>query len=254
MQLLLQGLVPIMFPADDFRTSAHSASHIPGETPRPDLEGQVFNQLALSQALLNLLKGDKVVTPSGRSMALPVGNSSASSVILLYGAPCLGLDVGALKDFTRDFRQPLEPRDVLRVYVEPLSMLNLDDHHRISNSAVRTLRFIVQSFRERGRGAAVSLGAWRECCVLDDSVLFSCADSADIVVNTSVVYELAVLKSLAEPLLRAVPLGSMHYTDARTLLALTAQVEPLSELHVSSESALREFIGAGEPFVGAVGT
>ncbi len=133
---------------------------------------------------------------------------------------------------------------VFRLYVSCLTQLNIDRHNRIPTTDVRLLRRIVRDSWSRGYSAAETLSRWPSVRDGERRWIFPFQENADANFNTALVYELAVLRPLAEPLLRQVDPGSPHYVEVKRLLAFLAWVHPLNNLDlVPDNSLLREFVG-----------
>ena len=130
-----------------------------------------------------------------------------------------------------------------KVYVSPLSDLNIDDHNMISNSDVRLLRRIVRDNRTRGYSAEDTIKKWQD--VRDGEVknIFPFQNDVDFVYNSSLIYEIGVLKLYAEPLLYRIRHSSPQYEEAVRLLNFLNLFVGVSTDEVPSDSLLREFIG-----------
>ena len=130
-----------------------------------------------------------------------------------------------------------------KVYVSPLSDLNIDDHNMISNSDVRLLRRIVRDNRTRGYSAEATIEKWQD--VRDGEVknIFPFQNDVDFVFNSSLIYEIGVLKLFAEPLLYRIRHSSPQYEEAVRLLNFLNLFVGVSTDEIPSDSLLREFIG-----------
>jgi uridine kinase len=134
-------------------------------------------------------------------------------------------------------------RQTFRIYVSCLTQLNLDRYNRISTTDTRLLRRIVRDARERGYPAQVTIQRWESVRRGEKNYIFPYQENADVFFNSALVYELAALGSLAEPLLRQVPCGSIEYIEAKRLLAFLEWFLPLDITLIPDNSILREFIG-----------
>ena len=134
-------------------------------------------------------------------------------------------------------------KQTLRVYVSALTQLNLDRHNRVSTTDTRLLRRIVRDARERGYSAKDTIQRWESVRRGEKRHIFPYQENSDVMFNSALVYELSVLKPLAEPLLRQVPYGSYEYVEAKRLLAFLEWFLPLENKWIPDNSILREFIG-----------
>ena len=130
-----------------------------------------------------------------------------------------------------------------RIYVSALTQLNLDRHNRVSTTDTRLLRRIVRDARERGYTAADTIARWESVRRGEKRYIFPFQENADAMFNSALVYELASLKPLAEPLLRQVPHGTSEYIEAKRLLAFIEWFLPLDRELIPENSLAREFLG-----------
>jgi uridine kinase len=130
-----------------------------------------------------------------------------------------------------------------RVYVSALTQLNLDRHNRVSTTDTRLIRRIVRDARERGYVARDTISRWESVRRGEKRYIFPYQENADIMFNSALVYELAGLKPLAEPLLRQVPHGTPEYIEAKRLLAFLEWFLPIDIDLIPENSIAREFLG-----------
>jgi uridine kinase len=124
-----------------------------------------------------------------------------------------------------------------------LTQLNLDRHNRVSTTDTRLIRRIVRDARDRGYSAAQTIARWESVRRGERLHIFPHQENADAMFNSALVYELSVLRPLAEPLLAQVPYGTPEYVEARRLLAFLDWFLPIESKWVPDNSILREFIG-----------
>ena len=130
-----------------------------------------------------------------------------------------------------------------KIYISPLTILNIDIHNRISLTDNRLLRRIVRDNRTRGCPVEETLKMWRKVRLGEEKHIFPNQDSADAIFNTALIYELGVLKTYVEPLLYSVPIDSPYYEEAVRLINILNTFQPIPSDAVPDESLLREFIG-----------
>ena len=129
-------------------------------------------------------------------------------------------------------------------YMLDLSVIFFDEYNRIRTTDMRLLRRMVRDSQFRSHDAETTLRTWSDVRDGEEKYIFPYQSSADIIFNTTLIYEFAVLKKYAEPLLRAVPQSAgMAYTTARRLLNILSYVKPLEDEVIPNNSILREFIG-----------
>lgn len=131
----------------------------------------------------------------------------------------------------------------LHLYLGALTQLTISDHNRISTTDTRLLRRLVRDNQFRAHSAEETLKIWRNVRFGEESYIFPFQEEADIIFNTALLYELPVLKVLAEPLLKAIPNTSPVANEAHRLLEFLSIFQPLNPAMVPSNSILREFIG-----------
>jgi uridine kinase len=136
------------------------------------------------------------------------------------------------------------PKETLyHIYVSALTQLNLDRHNRVPTTDSRLIRRITRDARTRGYSAAETIGRWESVRRGEKRHIFPYQENADVMFNSALVYELSVLKPLAEPLLLQVERDSRQWVEAKRLLAFLQWFLPAPPTQVPENSLLREFIG-----------
>jgi uridine kinase len=160
---------------------------------------------------------------------------SENDILIIEGLHALNEDLGI--NIPRDNK--------FKLYISPLTVLNIDNYNRISTSFVRKLRRIVRDNRNRGYSANETLDSWRKVRAGEEKYIFPFQEETDMIFNTAFIYELSVLKTYAEPLLYSVPEDSIHYDEARQLIRFLKNFLPIPSEEIPKDSLLREFIGGG---------
>jgi len=137
----------------------------------------------------------------------------------------------------------LPTQQTFRVYVSALTQLNIDRHNRVPTTDVRLIRRIVRDATYRGYSAVDTLSRWESVRRGEKRNIFPYQENADIMFNSALLYELAVLRPLAEPLLLQVEPRKPHYIEARRLLSILGWLQTMDTELVPDNSLLREFIG-----------
>ena len=132
-----------------------------------------------------------------------------------------------------------------RIYVSALNQINLDEHNRIPSSDGRLLRRIVRDAMTRGNDARETISRWDSVRKGEEDNIFPYQEYADVMFNSSLIYELAVLKQYVEPLLLGVSKDSPEYVEAKRLLKFLDYFVGIGNDNVPTNSLLREFIGGG---------
>lgn len=136
---------------------------------------------------------------------------------------------------------PLENK--YKIYISPLTGLNLDNHNRISTTDNRLLRRIVRDNKTRGYNVVDTIERWPTVRNGEEKYIFPYQDEADCVFNSALIYELGVLKTYVEPLLYSVDSNSKYYNEAKRLINMLKMFLPIPSEDIPKDSLLREFIG-----------
>lgn len=133
---------------------------------------------------------------------------------------------------------------VFKIYISALTQLNIDNHNRVRTTDARLIRRIVRDSSYRGHDAIKTIAMWKNVRDGEEHNIFPFQEEADVMFNSALVYELAVLKKHVEPLLMAIDDTTREYAEARRLLKLLSNFIPIeNECHILKNSILREFIG-----------
>ena len=239
-QLRALGLEPLAVSLDDYYNSPSLAPK--DEYGKPDLESlDALDVPFLNEQLTALLDGREVTLPvfdfkTGSRRAGRTVKAGRRTIVILEG-------IHGLNDrLTGSI--PAEKK--WKLYVSPLTQLNLDDHNRVPTSDNRLLRRIVRDHQFRGVGASKTIAMWSSVRRGELRNIFPFQEGADFVFNSALDYELSVLKVYAEPLLRSVPPCEEAFTEAVRLLTFLENFTPILPQIVPDESILREFIGGSD--------
>lgn len=132
-----------------------------------------------------------------------------------------------------------------RIYISALTQLNIDEHNRIPSTDGRLLRRLVRDARTRGASATKTISMWPSVRRGEEKNIFPYQEYADVMFNSSLIYELAVLKQEVEPLLFGVSKESTEYLEAKRLLKFLDYFVGIGSENVPTNSLLREFVGGG---------
>lgn len=243
-QLKVDGLDPLYLGTDDYFVERE-------ETPmdangEPDYENLGAVDIGLfNQNMNDLLAGKEVDLPTfdfltghkvfGKRMT----KISGRQPIVIEGIHGLNEELTA----------QIPKEEKFKIYISPLTQLNIDGHNRIPTTEERMLRRMVRDYRYRGKAAQTTLEEWAKVRAGEDVNIFPYNGEADVLFNSYHAYEIAVLKKYAEPLLAAVGEEEPSYMTAQRLLAFLQFFHRIEDDHIIvNNSILREFIG-GSVFV-----
>lgn len=236
-QLLAQGLSPLSVEMDNYFLDRDKTPR--NEQGEIDFESiNALNRKRLANDLRRLIKGEAVQIPRYN---FKNGKSEQGETIQLEPNQLLILE--GINGLNPDLIPEIEAERTFRIYVSDLTQLNLDRHNRISTTDTRLIRRIVRDASERGYSAKDTISRWESVRRGEKLYIFPYQENADVMFNSALVYELAALKPLAEPLLRQVPLGTPEFIEAKRLLALLEWFLPIDSEMIPDNSLLREFIG-----------
>ena len=239
-QLRVHGKKPVLISLDDYYLDRDKIT--PGPDGKLDLEHINTIDTELFQAhLCQLLDGERVELPSfdfKSGKRIWQGNTlqlSQDSVIIIEGLHALNPVL--LPD-------DLDRKLIFRLYVSPLLPLNLDDHNRIPTSLIRLLRRIVRDYRTRGACVQQTMEMWDSVRRGEKRWIFPFQENADMIFNSSALYELAVLKKYIYPLLLEVQPEESCYEQARSLVKILNYIQQADvDDEIPPTSLVREFIG-----------
>lgn len=237
MYLKTFGLNPIPLSLDDYFLNRDETPL--NEFGKPDFESLRAIDIKLFNNQINkLLKGQKVNTPTFDFIE---GKKSFNKPIQMNS--CDILVVEGLHALSNDLLKEIPKNKKFKIYISPLVYLNIDNDNRINLTDIRLIRRMVRDNRTRGYKPSHTLSTWNEVRIGEEQYVFPYQDQADVIFNTFLAYELAVLKVYAEPLLYQVTKEDPEYLTALRLIKLLDLVLPLPSEDVPSLSILREFIG-----------
>ncbi|MGD2027960.1 MAG: nucleoside kinase, partial [Anaerolineales bacterium] len=236
-QLLAHGLQPFPLELDNYFVDRE-------QTPLDEEGNYDFEHIdALDRARLNmdirrLIDGERVYLPkfdfiSGRRIAGDEIQLQQDQIIILEGIH--GLNPALL--------QEIPTENTFRIYISALTQLNLDRQNRVSTTDTRLLRRIVRDVNNRGYTPQETISRWESVRLGEKRYIFPYQENADVMFNSALVYELAALKPLVEPLLRQVPFGTPEHIEVKRLLALLEWFLPIETDFVPDNSIIREFVG-----------
>ena len=234
------GLNPIAISIDNYFVDRDKTPRLPDGSY--DFESlNAINVELFNRNLKDLLDGKEVTLPVYNFIT---GKSELSDESIKLGEKEI-LIVEGLHALNEELTYSIDKKNKYKIYLCPLTVLSLDNHNRIRTTDNRLLRRIVRDNRTRGYSASDTLSSWGKVREGEEKYVFPFQDEADVIFNTSLIYELGVLKTYAEPLLYSVEESDPMYKEAVRLLNLLKNILPISNDYIPVDSIVREFIGGG---------
>ncbi len=239
-QLRVHGKRPILMSLDDYYIDRDKV--LPGEDGRIDLEHiNTIDTGLFAEHLCALLQGKEVEIPS-YSFALGRRVWNGHKIKLERDAVIIIEGLHALNPVL--LPQELDPSLVFKLYVSPLLALNLDDHNRIPSSYLRLLRRIVRDYETRNSSVGQTVEMWGSVRRGEERWIYPFQENADVIFNSSTLYELAVLKKHIFPLLTAVEPDEDCYDSVRSIVKILNFVHEADvDDEIPPTSLVREFVG-----------
>ena len=238
LQLRINGLKPKTISVDNYFVERQNTPK--DENGQYDFEAiEAIDTNLLNNDLIKLLNGEEVKMPTfnfhtgtkeykGDTMKL-----EEDEVLIMEGIHCLNDEL--------TFLIPKEQK--FKIYISCLTVLNIDYYNRISTTDSRLIRRIVRDYQFRGYSAMHTLRMWQSVNNGEAKNIFPYQEEADVMFNSSLIYELSVLKDYAIPLLKEIRQEEKEFSEAKRLYSMLSYFESISEKDVPSNSLLREFIG-----------
>ena len=237
-QLVANGLKPLQISLDDYFVNRD-------QTPRDENGEYDYESIyALNLNLINeqfnaLFRGEEVELPKydfQTGVSRPSGKKlkmQENNVLVVEGIHALNPELTAHIPESQKFR----------VYVSALTTILLDDHNYIPTTDNRLLRRIIRDYKYRGVDARESIRRWPSVRSGENKWIFPFQENADAVFNSAMLFELAVIKQQAEPLLEQVPENCEEYSEAYRLRKFLKYIRPIPNKDIPPTSLLREFLG-----------
>lgn len=237
-QLRLNGLKPVTISVDNY--FVERPQNPIDENGNYNFEClEAIDVKLLNEHLLRLLNGEEVEIPTfdfevgtkrynGNTLKL-----ADDEVLVIEGIHCLN-----------DKLTPLIPKEQkYKIYISCLTVLNIDEHNRISTTDTRLIRRMVRDSQFRGYKALHTLQMWDSVVEGEEKNIFPFQEEADSMFNSSLIYELAVLKDYAIPLLEEIDNSNPEYSEAKRLYRMLGYFESIPADYLPNNSLLREFVG-----------
>ena len=237
-QLKLNGIKPITISVDNYFVERK-------DTPRDENGNYDFERLdAIDLKLFNdhlskLLRGEEVQLPifdfktGTKSFTGEKIKMRNNELLVIEGIHCLNDKLTSAIPLERKYK----------IYISALTVLNIDYYNRISTTDTRLIRRLVRDYNFRGYEALHTLQNWDMVNRGEENNIFPFQEQADSMFNTSLIYEISVLKKYAMPLLKAIDNTHPEYSEAKSLYELLKYFDDIGDEYIPKNSLLREFIG-----------
>ena len=237
-QLLACGLRPMSFSTDDYFVNRVDTPKLPnGDYDFDNIETVEYS--LLEEHLLRLMQGERVEIPeynfvtgkrewNGKKLKL-----SNDTVLIIEGIHALN------PLLTKKIDDALK----YKIYISALTSISLDDHNWIPVRDNRLLRRIIRDYNKGAYTAQQTIAQWKNVCEAEDQWIFPFQESADVMFNSALNIEFAVLRTHAEIILTSVPRNCPEYGEAHRLLKFIRFFTPISDKEIPPTSIMREFVG-----------
>ena len=240
-QLRLNGIKPVTISVDNYFVEREdNPKNEKGEYDFECLEA--IDRDLLNKHLLALLEGKEIEMPefdfregtkkyNGKKLKL-----AKDEVLVIEGIHCLN----------DKLTEKIPHEQKYKVYISALTVLNMDSFNRISTTDTRLIRRIVRDNKFRGYTAKQTIATWNNVNKGEQNNIYPFQEGADSIFNTSLIYELGVLKNEIMPLLEEITKEEPEYAEARRLMEILRYFQTIPENMVPSNSLLKEFLGGGD--------
>ena len=237
-QLLACGLRPLSFSTDDYFVNRVDTPKLPnGDYDFDNIEAVDYH--LLEDHLTRLMKGERVEVPeynfstgkrewNGKKLKL-----AGDTVLIIEG-------IHALNPL---LTQQIDDSLKYKVYISALTSISLDDHNWIPVHDNRLLRRIIRDYNKGAFTAQETIAQWKNVCEAEDKWIFPYQETADVMFNSALNIEFAVLRTHAEIILSSVPKNCPEYSEAHRLLKFIHYFLPVSDKEIPPTSIMREFLG-----------
>lgn len=237
-QLRVNGLIPIAISLDDYFVDRD-------KSPRDENGELDFESIYALD--LELFNKDLVMLMEGKEVEIPTYNFKSGTRQWLghkIKLPQNGvLVIEGIHGLNNMLTSSIQSKNKFKIYISALTQLNLDSHNRIATTDVRRIRRIVRDFLSRGYGGETTLNMWPSIRRGEEKNIFIFQEEADIMFNSTLVYELCILKKYALEELKKISPTSSAYYEATRLISFLNLFKDIDKELVPSNSILREFIG-----------
>ena len=237
-QLAVNGLRPYQISLDDYFVDREKTPH--DEFGEYDFESlDAIDIEFFNQQLLELLDGKEINLP-GFDFQLGQRKESGKKLKLQHGDI---LVVEGIHGMNPDLLTQIDRKYTFNIFISALTQISFDEHTHVSTADNRLLRRIIRDSKYRGYPAWETLKRWPSVRRGEEKNIFPYQENADVMFNSATLYELAVLKKYAEPVLKQVAENREEYIEANRLLKFLSWFKQIDDAEIPPTSLLREFLG-----------
>lgn len=242
-QLAVNGMKPVMISLDDYFVDRDKTpKDVFGEYDFEAIEAidieffnrhliQLFNHEAIELPTFNFTIGQRI--PSGKILQLGPG-----SILIVEG----------IHGMNPNLIPHINPENTYKIFLSALTQISFDDQNHISTTDNRLIRRMIRDSKYRNYTAQETIRRWPSVRAGEDKNIFPYQENADVMFNSALVYELAVLKKYAEPLLKSVNENQEEFSESNRLLKFLSYFKPIDDMEIPPTSLIREFLG-GSSFI-----
>lgn len=241
-QLMVLGLRPVQISLDNYFVDREL-------TPRDENGEYNFETLQaiditlFNENLSDLLQGKDVLLPR---FDFTTGKRNNGERLKISGDQVLIVE--GIHGLNPGLTPSIRPQCKFGIFVSALTQISIDAHNPIPSTDNRLIRRMVRDYRFRNYSALDTLRRWESVRHGEEQYIFPFQENADVMFNSALLYELAVLKTYAEPLLKTIPENETEYAEALRLMKFLSYFQPVSAREIPPTSILREFLG-GSSFI-----
>lgn len=238
-QLRVNGYKTLYMGTDDYYKEL--SERVYDENGEPDLESIKAIDTKLFMSNINdLLDGKEVDLPhydfstASKKFGTRITKLDKNQIIVIEGIH------GMNDELTENIADDVK----FKIYISPFTPISIDHHNRISTTDARMLRRLVRDHKFRNAPAQQTIGMWPKVRSSEDANIFPYNSKADVFFNSNCIYEYAVLKKYAEPLLKRINRDEKEYAEAQRMLSFLKYFDPIyDDSYIPNNSIIREFIG-----------
>lgn len=236
-ELMTRGIRPIKISIDDYYLNKDQAPK--DEHGNPDLEHvDAIDTELFNQHLVSLIGGEEVQLPK---FDFKLGKRVFGKKIrITHNQPIIIEGIHALNE---KLTTSIPKHQKFKIYISPLSQINIDDHSQINATEIRQLRRIVRDAKYRKTDPSATFAMWNSVRRGEFKWIYPFQEEADYIYNSELTYELGVMRKYALPVLEAIDRNDEYFVDANRIVKFLKLIKDIDEKYVPCNSLLREFIG-----------
>jgi uridine kinase len=237
-QLAVNGLKPTMISLDDYFVDREKTPL--DEHGEYDFEAiEAIDVEFFNQQLVQLFSGESIELPK---FNFTVGQRFLSDKKLQLGPGSI-LIVEGIHGMNPDLVPHIDPENTFKIFLSALTQISIDDQNHISTTDNRMIRRMIRDSKYRNYSASDTIRRWPSVRAGEDKNIFPFQENADVMFNSALVYELAVLKKYAEPLLKSVTESQPEFSESNRLLKFLSYFKAIDDQEIPPTSLIREFLG-----------